>query len=82
MSMHPADAAKAIREAAARAMAKDPAKCMFPMPERFLLEASYVRHADALSASFYPGARQTDPKTVAYETDSWMDALRFIHFCM
>ena len=82
MSLHPADAARLIREAAARAMAKDPAKCMFPMPERFLLEVSYVRHADAHSASFYPGARLSGPKTVSFETDSWMEALRFIHFTM
>lgn len=82
MSMHPADAEKAIREAAARAVKKDPKKCLFPLPEHFRIEIDYVKHFEAFSASFYPGAVLENEKTVSFEADDWMDILRFIQFVL
>jgi len=81
LSMHPASAVKAIRSAAEYALQKQQ-RPLFPMPEHFCLDISYIKHFDALHASFYPGAVQTDEKTVRYESDSWMDVLKFIHFVL
>lgn len=81
MSMHPADAVKLIRATAEHALKKQ-SRPLFPMPKHFCMEVSYVQHFNAYSASFYPGAVQTDEKTVRFEADNWMDVLRFIHFAL
>ena len=82
VSMHPQKALKLIRETAAKAAHLDPALCLFPMPEHFVVEVNYRKHFDARSASFYPGARLEDSCTVVYESDDWMDCLKFFHFCL
>lgn len=82
MSVHPRKAQEMIREATRRALQKDPASCLFPLPEHFTMEVNYIRHHEAHFASFYPGARLLDEKTVAYSSDDWMDVLRFIHFVL
>lgn len=82
VSMHPERAVRLIREAAERAMALKPEDCLYPMPDAFTVEVMYREHARARSASWYPGARQTDDRTVRYESGKWMDVLTFFHFCL
>lgn len=82
LSMHPAAAAKEIREAAARAVLKDPDSCLFPMPEHFHMEIDYKDHFDAYGNSFYPGAKQLSEKVISYDSDNWMDVLCFIRFVL
>ena len=82
VSMHPDKAVRLIREAAEKAMALDPAQCLYPMPERFTAEVCYREHFRARGAGWYPGARQVDARTVRYESDCWMDVLTFFHFCL
>lgn len=82
ISIHPDKAVRLIREAAERAVALDPRKCMFPMPEHFTVEVNFKQHYAARSAGWYPGARQEDARTVIFECDRWMDALTFFHFCL
>ncbi len=81
MSVHPKKAQEMIAQAVSRALARE-THPLFPMPEHFRMEISYVKHHAARSASFYPGAQAVDAKTVAYESDDWMDVLRFIHFVL
>ncbi|MBQ3222922.1 MAG: M55 family metallopeptidase [Clostridia bacterium] len=82
MSVHPKTAVKMIYGAVERALDKDTRACLFPMPEHFCMDISYIKHFEAYSASFYPGAVQMDEKTVRFEADDWMEVLRFIHFAL
>lgn len=82
ISIHPDRAVALIREAARRAMALDRAACLYPMPDRFEVEISYRQHQDARGASWYPGMRQLDDRTVSFASDSWMDVLTMLHFCL
>ena len=82
ISIHPNRALRLIREAAQRAMRKDGADCMFPLPERFKVEISFKEHYRAKDGSSYPGVKQTGPAEVAFEADDWMDALRMLDFVL
>ena len=82
LSIHPALAVKKIREAAEKAMALDPKDLMFPMPEHFRVEINFRRHMDALNGSNYPGCVQIDSTTVAFESDDYMDVLKFFYWVL
>lgn len=82
ISIHPNLAVKRIREAVEQAVQKNPADCMFPLPEHFSVEISFKRHIDATNASWYPGCVQTGVQTVAFEADDYMDVLKFIHWVL
>ena len=82
VSIHPNKALKLIREAACRAMQKDAAECMFPLPERFKVEISFKDHYRARNGSAYPGVKQTGPASVEFEADDWMDTLRMLNFVL
>lgn len=83
LGMHPDVAIRAIRETVAKSIATHTKEqCMFPMPAHFHLELNYKEHMQALGASYYPGAKQTDSRVVEFDTDNWFDALRFIHFVL
>ncbi len=77
ISIHPNKALRLIQEAAERAVKKNGADCMFPLPEHFKIEISFKDHFRAKGAS-YPGVIQTGPAAVAYEADDWMDVLRML----
>ena len=82
VSMHPEKAIRLIREAAEKAMALDRAACLYPLPERFEVTVCYRQHFDARGASWYPGMRQLDDRTVAFSCERWMDALTMFHYCL
>lgn len=82
VSMHPEKAIRLICETAEAAASLDPALCLFPMPEHFEVEINYRKHTDAKGNSFYPGARLDGTTSVIYESDDWLDCLKFFHFCM
>lgn len=82
VSIHPDLAVQRIREAAEKAANMDLSGNMFPMPEHFKFEVSYREHSRAHGAQFYPGCVQTGPYSVCYESDDWMDVLKFIHWVL
>lgn len=82
LSIHPDEAVDQIRATAEKAMALDPAKCMFPLPERFTAEICFREHASARSARLYPGVVQTDARTIRFESDDYVEVLRFFYFCL
>ena len=77
ISIHPNKALRLIREAAERALKKDPKECLFPLPDHFTVEISFKDHYRAKGAS-YPGVRQTGPAEIVYEADDYMDVLRML----
>lgn len=82
LSIHPDLAVKRIRAAVQRALGKDPALMMFPMPEEYRVEVAYRQHFDAKRMANYPGARQVDAHTIAFESASYEDVLRFFFFVL
>jgi D-amino peptidase len=82
ISIHPAQALARIREAVGSALRGDPKACRLALPERFELAIDFKQHPLAYRGSFYPGAVQTGPRTVAYACATWMDALRFLFFVL
>ena len=82
ISIHPDLAVRRIRETVERAVQKDAADCMFPLPEHFHVEICYKNHHAATSASWYPGCRQIDAKRVEFEADDYLDVLKFIHWVL
>ena len=81
VSIHPNKALRLIREAAERALGKDPKQCLFPLPEHFRVEISFKEHFQAKGAA-YPGVRQTSPTDVVFEADDYMDVLRMLDYVL
>ncbi len=82
ISIHPDLAVQRIRETVKRAAQKEAAGCLFPLPEHFEVEINFVKHFKATNASWYPGCRQIDPKTVVFETDDYMEVLKLLHWVL
>jgi len=82
LSIHPDLAVKRIRAAVEKAVQKDAKDCMFPLPEHFHVEINFREHYRAYDGGFYPGTTQVDEKTVAYDSDDWMDCLKFFHWVL
>ncbi|MBQ8964351.1 MAG: M55 family metallopeptidase [Clostridia bacterium] len=81
ISIHPDKAIRLIEAAAERAMRKDAAACMFPLPEHFKVVICFKEHYRAKGAA-YPGVVQTGPTTVVYEADDYMEVLRMLDFVL
>ena len=85
ISIHPAEAVRRIRETAERAVREgieNPDRFHIDLPNKFDVEVEYRLHNLARRASFYPGVRQTGPRTVLFSTDAYYDVLRFFVFCL
>ena len=90
IGLHPEEAAEQIRDNMERAVKKlvgqmksgKSPDCLISLPESLILKVRYREHKKAYTASFYPGAVKTGPKTVVYESSDYMDVLRFVLFCM
>ncbi len=85
LAIHPDVAMERIRAAAQEAVAAstaDRAKFLYPLPEHFAIEVTYREHALALRNSYYPGAKASGPRSVAFETADYDEALRFMLFCL
>lgn len=50
------------------------------LPGHFHVRAVYCKHQDALKSSCYPGCRQTDGRTVEFETADFYEVLRLFVF--
>ena len=85
ISIHPAEAVKRIREKAELAVADGiahPDKFTVALPNNFDVEVEFVKHNRARRASFYPGVKQTGPRSVRFSSDAYFDVLRFFMFCL
>ena len=52
------------------------------LPESFVLEVSFNNPTDAYRKAWYPGAKQSGPRTVYFESDDYFEVLRAIRFIM
>ncbi len=75
---HPKKIRRQIRKGLQKALG---APLVLPkLPSHFAFEIRFRHHADAYSAGFYPGARQTGDETVCFEADDYFEIMRFLHF--
>ncbi|MGG1663018.1 M55 family metallopeptidase [Brevibacillus sp. NRS-1366] len=82
ISIHPNAALKKIKEQVQAVLADDLSKYRIELPESFHVEIAFREHYMAYRGSFYPGAKQTGAKTVGYETNDYMEVLRFLFFVL
>ena len=71
---------KEIRAGVVRALQGNRAACHITLPKHFTLEIKYTTPIDAYRASWYPGAKQSAARTVAFESDDYFEVLRAIKF--
>ena len=81
-SLHPTLAVARIGEAASAALAGDLGACRLPLPERFDVTVDFKEHAKAYHGSFYPGASQSGPRSVAFACTEWFDVMRMFSFVL
>jgi D-amino peptidase len=82
ISIHPDKALRLIREAAERAVRKDPRSMMFPLPASFRVEIGFKEHYKAKNAASYPGCVQKQPHTIYYEADDFMDVMKMLDWVL
>ena len=70
---------KGMKDALSR---EDLSDCMLTLPRHFEMVVEYGDWNTAHRYSFYPGAVQTDAKTVRFESDDYYEVMRFMHFCV
>jgi D-amino peptidase len=79
-SIHPALAVERIRGGVEAALKGDVARCRVVMPPQFAAEVRFKEHSNARQASYFPGARLSEPHVVQFEADDYFEVLRFFMF--
>lgn len=82
ISIHPDLAIKEIKQKVKDVLGDDLSKYLIELPKYFKVEISFTDHFAAYGGSFYPGAKQTGPKTVEYESSNYLDVLKFLFFVL
>jgi D-amino peptidase len=82
ITIAPQLALKRIREGVERALKGDTSSCKIRLPEHFQVEIQFKDHMKAYKASFYPGASQTDPESILFETNEYFEVLRMLMFTL
>ena len=85
ISIHPDEAVRRIRETAEKAVKEglaNPDKFKIDLPNKFDVEVEFRHHSKARRASFYPGVKKIDDRTVRFSSDAYYDVLRFFMFCL
>jgi D-amino peptidase len=82
ISIHPELAIKEINHQAKVVLEDDLSKYSIELPEHFKVEIAFTEHFQAYQGSFYPGAKQTGPKTVEYNSYNYLDVLKFLFFVL
>lgn len=80
LSKTPKLAVKEIKAGAEKSLKQDLNAAKITLPESFKVEICFKDHADANSASYYPGMKKVDAHTVLFETDDYFEVLRMMKF--
>jgi D-amino peptidase len=79
-NIHPDLAVAQISAGMAQAVKGSAEQHPLPLPDHFSVEICYRAAYNAYHDGFYPGAQQTGPMTVRFETDDYFEVLRFLMF--
>jgi D-amino peptidase len=80
INIHPDRSVNLIREGMNQAMKGSLNQPARPLPPHFSIEVRYRAAYNAYHDGFYPGAQQTGPMTVCFETEDYFEVLRFLMF--
>lgn len=80
-NLNPEYSCKLIKEGVKKGLAKKDT-CRISSPEKFELEINFKEHVRALKASFYPGVKQLDEKTVKFTGKNIMEMMTARMFIM
>jgi D-amino peptidase len=80
INIHPDLAVTLIRERMMEAVKGSAEQPPVPLPPHFSVEIRYRSAYTAYHDGFYPGAQQTGPMTVRFDTDNYFEVLRFLLF--
>lgn len=80
VNIHPDLAVAHIRAGMEQALKGSAMQHQVSLPARFDIEIRYRAAYNAYHDGFYPGARQTGPMTVGFDTDDYFEVLRFLLF--
>ena len=81
-SIHPALAARNIRDGIEAALGDPAARAVPALADGFALELWYEQNEDAFAASHYPGARLDAPHCVRFDSDSFFEIMRMLQFVL
>ncbi|HEX2925019.1 MAG TPA: M55 family metallopeptidase [Ruminiclostridium sp.] len=79
-SIHPDLAVARIKSTFTEALKDDRSKYIIKLPGSFKAEIRFREHFYAYRGGFYPGAVQTGPKSVSFESSDYLDVLKFFMF--
>jgi D-amino peptidase len=82
LSMHPEKACELIKKGMEKALNKDVSKCLLKLPEKFEVYVSHKDYLKAYKASFYPGVKSVDINTNYFESNNYLDVLKFFMFTL
>src|SRR5215472_9744978 len=82
ISIPPAVAQSMIREGVGASLKGDLSRCKVELPKNFVLEITFTNPVDAYRKAWYPGASQSGPQTVRFESANYFEVLRAIRFIM
>lgn len=78
VNLHPKQALKSIEEGVEKALNDIPGAAK--LPDHFDVTLNYNNHKDAYKASFYPGAKLSDARSVHFSSKDYFEVLRFFLF--
>ena len=82
ISINPDLAVERIRKGVFAALDDDRSKYSIKLPEGFNVEVCFKEHPPACRGGYYPGAVRIGPKTVSFESENYMDVLKFLFFVL
>lgn len=80
IGMAPAKAEEEIRKGVKRALSGDLQACRLALPGHFVYEPNYKDLKKCYQMSFYPGMKQSDERTLRFESDCYMDVVTAHYF--
>ncbi len=82
ISIHPNVAVKRMYAGIQKALQKDLKAYKVKLPDYFRAEVQFKEIAKAQRGSFYPGARKSGPRSVAFESADYYEVARFFYFVL
>ncbi len=71
-----------IHEGVGAALQGDLLRYRVKLPGEFVFEITFTNPVDAYRKSWYPGARQSGPQTVRFESKDYFEVMRAVRFIM
>jgi len=81
IGLHPLDCQDLIREGMREAVSRVHGPNL-KLPEHFEVSVEFHNHFRAYDHAQYPGAVLLDEKKIGFSNDSYLEVLRFFHFCL